>query len=75
MFEVLIPIFLLWIEQFGWNLISDEGLFLDFLFFSSSDFKLSIFLLSEEIWVEESCIFLLILVVEEDVLLELLHFS
>ena len=64
MFEVLIPIFLLWIEQFGWNLIIDEDLFSDFLFFSSSDFKLCIFLLSEENWMEESGIFLLILVLE-----------
>ena len=64
-FEVLTPIFLLWIEKFGWNLIKDEGLFLDFLLFSSSGLKFNIFCLSKSNWVEESSVFLLTLELEE----------
>ena len=65
----------MWIEQFGWNLISDEGLFLDFFFFSSSGFVLNIFCLSEAGCNKESFAFLIILELEEGLLLVLLHFS
>ena len=47
MAEVLILVFILWIEKYGWNSIKNEESFLDSLLFSSSCFKFSIFWLSE----------------------------